>query len=92
MNGPPIQWQPIKTLDNATRDNQLITLKVEGRPVLASWHTDSVTGRSFWWNGDVTDEGEIIETSNPTDWALVDLDAYRCYYEALIDRSNISAT
>lgn len=73
MNDPPIRWQPIETLDKATRDNQLVTLKVAGRPVLASWHTEPVNGRSFWWNGDVTDEGELIETSNPTDWALVDL-------------------
>lgn len=77
MNGPPIQWQPIATLDHATRANQLVTLKVDERPVLASWHTDAVTGRSFWWNGDVTDEGERIEIFNPTDWALVDLEAYK---------------
>jgi len=86
MHGPPIQWHPMKTLDNTTRDGQLVTLRVGGRPVLACWHTDSATGRSFWWNGDVTEEGGPIETCNPSDWALVDLDAYRTYYEGLTDR------
>lgn len=89
---PQIHWRPINTLDNATIDNSLITLKVDGRPVIASWHTDTVTEQTFWWNGDVTDEGEKIEITNPTDWALVDLNAYRCYYEALIDRSKASAS
>ena len=92
MNGPPIQWQPMNALDDNTRGGQLITLKVDGRPVLDSWHIDPATGRSFWWNGDATDDGDLIEIHNPTDWARVDLDTYRSYYEALISHSDTSFT
>ena len=89
---PPIKWLPITALDDITRNAKLITLKVDGKAILASWHTDPATGRSFWWNGDVTDDGEAIEIHNPTDWALVDLAGYKSFYEALIRRRNASTS
>jgi len=80
---PALHWSEMASIDTVGGRIGTVMLRVEGRPVLACWHCDPASGRSFWWNGEMTDDGDLVEVDEPTGWALVDLDGYRAHYEAI---------